>query len=55
MDDFEHLLLFMMGIACTVVFIFFGWLIYSYCTLKEFKYCYDINFQDTKCIKYKNY
>ena len=55
MDEFEDFLQFMMGVACTLIFIFFGWLIYNYCTLKEFKYCYDINFQDIKCIKYKDY
>lgn len=56
MDDFfEYILPFIMGIACTVLFIFFAWLIYNYCTLEEFKYCYDINFKDIKCTKYKNY
>ena len=55
MDNFENILEFMMGFACCVVFIVFVLLMYNYCNLKEFKYCYDTNFQDIKCIKYKNY
>ena len=27
----------------------------NYVDLREFKKCYDINFQDTKCRKYINY
>ena len=56
MNKLEDFLQFMIGVACSVVvFISFVWLVYSYCTLKEFKYCYDIKFQDIKCTKYKNY
>lgn len=51
MQKIDYILYIMLIIVCLMGIYF----IYNYVKLKDFKSCYDINFQDIKCVKYLNY
>jgi hypothetical protein len=45
-----------LGIMCILILVgLFTYILCNYVDLREFKKCYDINFQDTKCRRYINY
>lgn len=51
MQWINYIIYIMLIIVCLIGICF----IYNYVKLKDFKSCYDINFQDVRCYKYLDY
>ncbi len=55
MDEYNNEGLGYLFIILGIFSLFIGIFLYNYYNLYKFKKCYDINFQDNKCIKYLDY